>query len=75
MKNNAEDLNVILGRINQTFTKYENGMVPSGKSVEDRGREESDFDEYQGTFKASEEASTSIIFSENRDLESEYDFK
>ena len=46
MKNNAEDLNVILGRINKTFTKFENGMVPSGQSVEDRGREESDFDEY-----------------------------
>ena len=30
MKNNAEDLNVILGRINKAFVKYENGMAPSG---------------------------------------------
>jgi len=46
-------------------------MSASGKSVENRGRDESDFDEYHETFKAQEETSTALVFAENKDLESE----
>ena len=45
-KSNTEDLDVILYRISNTFSKYESGLAPSGESVEERGRAESDFDEY-----------------------------
>lgn len=67
----GEDLNTILGRITNAFSKFETGMVPSGKAVETRGRLESDFDEYHETFKAGEENSTTLVFAENKDLESE----
>ena len=64
-------MNTILGRISNAFNKIETGMSASGKSVENRGRDESDFDEYHETFKAQEETSTALVFAENKDLESE----
>lgn len=67
----GEDLNTILGRISSAFSKIETGMVASGKAVESRGRQISDFDEYHETFRANEENSTAIVFAENKDLESE----